>query len=490
MYSLSLVIGLIFIIGIIVSNKIESPLERRGIWTILDKMSVMVLEMYYRLRRFLAKKSNNKVVSINSNSAIGGYLERLQPGAEIDKLRRNYIIQKISLFILIIAVGTLVGVAVKYTTDGNAQIINADGSINREEYNGNKKNMSLRAVIDGYESVINFRLNPRQLTEEEIEALMPEFHEKLGIALKGNNPSLDHINTKMNPVVRLSGYPFSIRWSTSDYGLVSPSDGSVGEVEEPCQVFMTAKIKYGGKAWDEEFVVTLVPKEYSEDESLSIGIEKEIIHDEEFSRESAVLVLPQEYEGKSITWVNDNSDYSLLVWLAAVCVAVAVYFLSDKDLEKKVEEKKELMKHEYSEIVRKIALYVGAGMTVRASFQKIAGDAMGKEDANPVYMEMLFTCRELKSGISEEEAYERFGRRTGVQKYIQMSTLLQQNIKRGSANLLGRLREEADNAAVERLQACRKRGEEATTKLLVPMVLMLLVVMVVIMLPAFSSTKL
>ena len=148
------------------------------------------------------------------------------------------------------------------------------------------------------------------------------------------------------------------------------------------------------------------------------------------------------------------------------------------------------MKHEYSEIVRKIALYVGAGMTVRASFQKIAGDAMGKEDANPVYMEMLFTCRELKSGISEEEAYERFGRRTGVQKYIQMSTLLQQNIKRGSANLLGRLREEADNAAVERLQACRKRGEEATTKLLVPMVLMLLVVMVVIMLPAFSSTKL
>ena len=50
-----------------------------------------------------------------------------------------------------------------------------------------------------------------------------------------------------------------------------------------------------------------------------------------------------------------------------------------------------------------------------------------------------------------------------------------------------RLREEADKSAAERLQQSKKLGEEAGTKLLVPMVLMLAVVMAIIMIPAMSN---
>lgn len=62
-----------------------------------------------------------------------------------------------------------------------------------------------------------------------------------------------------------------------------------------------------------------------------------------------------------------------------------------------------------------------------------------------------------------------------------------QNLKRGNSTLLERLREEADKAGEERLMHSRRLGEEAGTKLLVPMVLMLAVVMVMIMVPAFST---
>ena len=83
--------------------------------------------------------------------------------------------------------------------------------------------------------------------------------------------------------------------------------------------------------------------------------------------------------------------------------------------------------------------------------------------------------------------YEHWGKRTGVQEYVRLSTLLMQNLKKGNNTLLQRLREEADKACTEQLQNNRRLGEEASTKLLLPMVLMLVVVMLLIMIPAFSS---
>ena len=60
--------------------------------------------------------------------------------------------------------------------------------------------------------------------------------------------------------------------------------------------------------------------------------------------------------------------------------------------------------------------------------------------------------RELRSGVSEGRSYEHFGRRTGLQEYVRLSTLLMQNLKRGNSALLERLREEADKAWEEQLQ--------------------------------------
>ena len=132
-----------------------------------------------------------------------------------------------------------------------------------------------------------------------------------------------------------------------------------------------------------------------------------------------------------------------------------------------------------------LALYTGAGLSVRNAFMKIA--ASGADTNSPVYDEMLLTCREIKSGKSEEEAYSEFGNRCGRQEYIRVSAYLGQSLKRGGTDLRERLREEISGAQTERIQNCRKLTEEASTKLLLPMVMMLVVVMVMILLPAFSN---
>ena len=93
----------------------------------------------------------------------------------------------------------------------------------------------------------------------------------------------------------------------------------------------------------------------------------------------------------------------------------------------------------------------------------------------------------MQSGVAEGAAYERFGRRTGVRQYIRLSSFLVQNLKRGNRNLPEKLREEAFQAGEEKLQQGKRLGEEAGTKLLIPMVMLLAVVMLLIMIPVFSG---
>ena len=54
-------------------------------------------------------------------------------------------------------------------------------------------------------------------------------------------------------------------------------------------------------------------------------------------------------------------------------------------------------------------------------------------------------------------------------------------------NLPEKLREEAFQAGEEKLQQGKRLGEEAGTKLLIPMVMLLAVVMLLIMIPVFSG---
>ena len=132
----------------------------------------------------------------------------------------------------------------------------------------------------------------------------------------------------------------------------------------------------------------------------------------------------------------------------------------------------------------------GAGsLTARKAFQKIALDYGKREDGKKreAYEEIRVACYEMDSGISEAEAYRRFGERCGQVKYKTLSTLLIQNLQKGSRYLADLLEKESVEAWEERKRKARVLGDTAATKLLLPMVLMLLVVMAVIMLPACLS---
>ena len=184
--------------------------------------------------------------------------------------------------------------------------------------------------------------------------------------------------------------------------------------------------------------------------------------------------------------IEDGSGYLLLL---ALSVAVFLFWVRSREPDRLLENRRKELLLDYPEIVNKLALYMGAGMTIRNAFFKMGEDYRKRrsERKRYVYEEILMMCYELQSGRSEREAYAHFGKRCQVQAYMKLCTLLSQNLRKGSNDLLRVLRQEADNAFAERKNLAKKLGEEAGTKLLLPMMMMLCIVMVVIMIPAYFS---
>ena len=182
-----------------------------------------------------------------------------------------------------------------------------------------------------------------------------------------------------------------------------------------------------------------------------------------------------------------GEDGWLLFGLGAL-TGVAVFFLLDKDLEEKNEERKMEMRKEYPGIVNRMALYMEAGMTIRGAFFRIAGDyAKGDKASNPIAIELAIAGNSMQSGVSEAIVYEAFGRRTGMPEYTRFCSILSQSLKKGSVEICLRLRQEGERALEEGLRFQKKRGEEAETKLLLPMIIMMAIVMLLVMVPAFSG---
>ena len=76
-----------------------------------------------------------------------------------------------------------------------------------------------------------------------------------------------------------------------------------------------------------------------------------------------------------------------------------------------------------------------------------------------------------------------------MQAYVRLGALLSQNLRKGTKGLTQLLKTEALQAFEDRKANARRRGEEAGTKLLLPMFLMLSVVLVIVIVPAFLSMQ-
>ena len=213
-----------------------------------------------------------------------------------------------------------------------------------------------------------------------------------------------------------------------------------------------------------------------------------MLHDEAVGSHRAVLFIVNQISKTimlvllfSLLAIAVNGDSSILA--AGILLAAFENVLQYKHLERKVRNRKRKIIWELPEIMNKMTLLVNAGETVRQAFIRCA-DASPQDEPSPLQAELLQAVNRLQNQEPFADVLEQFVRRCGVPEVSMFVTVLLLNYRRGGEELVFTLRELSAAMWEKRKAMARTLGEEASSKLVFPMVLIFLVIMIIVAAPA------
>lgn len=380
-----------------------------------------------------------------------------------------------------------------FIVDKQDFILTEENGIGRNPYGrGEKEQVVIVEGLVAEKIPVELRIGERQYTKEEAEQILHAAAEELSVIIAGDNESLKQVHSRLDLVTRVDEYGISVQWQPQDSELISSSGDVFNEncPEDGRETSLTAILKVGEHTREYVFNLKVYPPVKTAEEKKVAEFKKLLVRTDEEQRYSEQFILPERFDGERISYsVNTERNYLMFPLLGIL----AAILLPIKDRQKAAEEKKKCecqMMMDYSEILSRLVVFLGAGLPIRKAWEKIVTDYMSSMKGGEkriAYEEMAAAYHQMKRGIPEIQAYSEFGSRCRILPYRKLAGILEQNVKNGSKSLAPILEAEMENAFEQRKNLARRLGEEASTKLLLPLFMLLMIVMVMISVPAFLS---
>ena len=342
-------------------------------------------------------------------------------------------------------------------------------------------------------------MSPKIYSEKRLEKEFQKARKELAKVISGENKDLSHIKTDLDLVTALDDFPFSVSWELSRYDVMDSlgrlDQGKIREEDPENQgigMNITGVLHYEDKVYPCEMDLVIFA---GQEKTLSTKerVLELVRSQDSATRQKAYLTLPPSLDGRKIAWTEEKDSKVIPILMLGMAISI---LLVGREIQKENNQKKtrkEQMMLDYPEIITEFTMLTGAGMTAKNVWKRIAEDygiTRGKTGRKrEAYEEIWKTWQEMKSGIPEMECYERFARRCDLIPYMKMGALLSQNLKKGAKGISEMLRMEAVQALEDRKSRARQLGEEAGTRLLIPMLLMLIIVITIVVVPAFLSIQ-
>jgi len=350
------------------------------------------------------------------------------------------------------------------------------------------KNFGLLITKDGEKisdlANCEIRVQERKLTRTEAEELFEQAILEIDKSVIGENRDANHINTDINLQNSYVNGGVLADWSLGSYDYLS-MDGTynteaargLDEIGELVEVKVNLNCQDYSREY--EFYLNVIPPVYSLEDSIKEEIQQIVNRDSGQQQ----VVLPESVvvngETYALEWSKASADSPLFIIIA---IAMAIIFIRYEMKERKAREikrEKIRLQLEYPEIVSEFALLLGAGMNIRTVLKELS--------RNGEHEELERVIRDVENGYSEYQAFYRMADRCDLKCYRRFASLITQNIMLGGRHLSKMLLKESERAYEERKNLAIKMGEEAGTKMMIPMFLMLGIVLTVTILPAFFS---
>lgn len=418
-------------------------------------------------------------------------MKKLHTDFDDERAEEMYFCRLFSIIIVAVS-GIFLFLLVFIAVSGEENILENDYYIERDTPEGQDKEEDLTVAIGEYEKDMAISIPAKKYSDVEYKTKLDEAMEYVRENYLGENQSSEKVNQSLNLVAYVPENAIVVSWEYDTENIVQ-SDGSLerSSVKEPTIVQITAVFSYLENEEKMPLEFTVIPAEKSQAELLW---DKWKDMYESLSKSTAsdnFLQLPSVVEGEKISYKTPKNNSILFIIIASMLVIAFIPAVLESRIKEKVKQREQELGIDYPEFVSKFILLISAGLNCKGAWYRMTQEYKRKlEDGGKkryIYEEMMLTERQLENGMNEGKAYELFGKRIGLLKYMKFSTVLVQNLKKGSADLLEILEYEATDVLKERRENAKILGEQAGTKLLMPMMLMMAEVFAIIIIAAFQN---
>lgn len=443
-----------------------------------------------RISKFILGKLKTR---FPGREAVRENLKLLCTGKDASKEEEIYYTKKINLLLKVFVAGLVMTLLAGIATLMNRNLVNGY-FLPRQEY---AYRQELRVTSeDGNMEEVTIQVEPQKLSREESRKLLEQTVAQMETYILGENLSLEEVRHDLKLVRQVPGIPITLEWELDNYEILN-LDGTIrGEKlkEDGTIVRLTALLTCNGETAVYQAFAKVLPPILSPREEFMEELLRKLEKLQEECGEEEQKELPVQIKGRKLTWKEKESAAPIMVLFLTLICMLALYGAMDRELVQKTKERERQMCGDYAQIVSKLVLLMGAGAAVRTAWEMIVRDYEKKRkgEEQPLcyaYEEMALTYREMQNGIAEIKAYENFGLRCRVPCYLKLSVLLEQNLRKGNHGLTKLLKGEVQEAFEQRKELAVRIGEETSTRMLFPMVLMLIVVMILILVPAGMSMQ-
>ena len=328
----------------------------------------------------------------------------------------------------------------------------ADNTLMRNKTGDGDESVDLILNADGLDKNYKYQLDVKEAipSEKQANELFEKAKEQIDKTFCEDDQTLEHVMGHVNMNDSYVSGSVEAEWNLSDYDTVDYGgnvlqEAFTGDEDETSGKLITASVSLSCGEYKQmyEFSFLVFPDKLDSGQRLIRDINRQLQKEME-QPGTKELVLPNEIDGKKLNWSKEKSS--------------------------------SVMKVEYPEIVSKMAVLMGAGMTVEQAWNRITARYSDERRKNkayilPAYEEMLITEREISDGEMGRKAYAGFAERINIPCYQKFVRIILQSIHKGSKGVCEALEKESEEAFDERRLLALRMGEEAGTKMLVPMML-------------------
>lgn len=333
----------------------------------------------------------------------------------------------------------------------------------------------------GDRETFSLEVSPREYTDEEFFEVSGSAKKYIDSCILGDNSSPDRVTKKLTFPSRDESGVLKINWSTSEPDVIN-SEGEITAktIENPVNVTITAEIKDDNHSDTYTKDVVVVK---NDEQTSSEKAKVSILNIERDDRTEKELVLPKEVNGVKILRESNKEKKNTAVLFLGIITVLLVVYKNIRELNEIGEKRDVELEDAYYSFVNRLAIHIGAGLSLRDAMRRAAE----VEKSEYLKKEVGFALNKVASGVMENLAYMELGKNLGSQEYMRLMSLLSQNLAYGNSNLIGLLDSEVKQSFYIKRERIRKKGEQASEKLLLPTAILLILVIVIVMYPAFIN---